>query len=86
MALDIGSFKSARDFANVIITNTAVNGASNSQIAARNLEVYKNIFFPAPAAAADYYRITEAIDRGTSVAYRTAVGQRYTIPANILAK
>lgn len=84
MALDINS--TAQDLANTVINNTAVNGASNDQVAARNLEVYKNIFFPAPATAADYYRIANAIDQGISVTYRTAVGQRYTIPANILAK
>lgn len=86
MAIDVNTIKSAQDLANTVLNNTAVNGADNDQVAARNLEVYKNIFFPAPAAAADYYRIAQAIDQGTSVAYRTATGQRYTIPANILAK
>lgn len=86
MAINISNTLTASNIANTLLNSTTTSGASNEQVAARNLEVYKNIFFPAPESAADYYRIARAIDQGQSVTYRTALRQRYTIPANILMK
>jgi len=75
----------------VSVTNSLINGINqnnitNVSIAAKNLNTYKNIIFPAPKDYRDYTKISQAIDLGTSVTYATTDSRLHTIPPGILKK
>lgn len=68
-----------------VVNGTQQTNVSGSSIAAKNLNTYKNIVFPAPYNYLDLAKITRAIDNRLAVTYLTFDNKSYTIPSGILS-